>query len=245
VLAEMVDLEGAKQETCKDIEQKYIFLEPEKDGILDWLSSCMVPEQKYYSGYVFSIYYDTPYLDLYYEKRHSDYLKSKVRLRWYSDKSELDPDQEVRCFLELKRKYGILRQKSRIPFSLASGTLTHALLLNEEIANAPLRIQELAYTPPNRLVPILLVQYQRYRFVDPQTGSRIALDGNIRCTHVNSTYISGFPPVHLDMGVLEIKGAERQLPHSLNGVSSSLTREAFSKYARCCEHLMLPLSRRL
>jgi hypothetical protein len=227
------------------IEQKYIFVAQEQDGVLEWLSHCLVPDSQFYCGSIFSIYYDTPDLDLYYEKRNSDYLKAKVRLRWYSDSSRSTPEDKVTCYLELKRKYGVLRQKNRIAFSLNSRTLTDDPFSEEQIATAPLRIHELLYSPPGMLVPILLIQYKRYRFVDPQTGSRIALDSDIQCAHVNSRYIVGFPPVHLDVGVLEIKGAQRHLLSPLKGISSYLTRETFSKYARCCEHLMMPLSRRI
>lgn len=241
----MVCFESGNNSRYGDIEQKYIFVEQEREALLERLSHCLIPDSKFFVGSVFSIYYDTPNLDLYYQKRHSDYIKSKIRLRWYSEFSECTPDREVKCYLELKKKYGVFRQKTRIELFFDLARLTDDPFSDEEITKAPLRIHELAYAPPGILVPIILIQYKRYRFVDPQTDSRIALDWDIRCTHVNSRYILGFSPVHLDVGVLEIKGAHRHLLPTLSRISSYLTKEAFSKYARCCEHLMLPLSRRI
>ena len=227
------------------IEQKYIFMEQHREGILEWLLHSSIPDSQFHYGSVSSIYYDTPSLDFYDEKRNSDYLKSKVRLRWYSDGPGSISDSQMKCYLELKTKTGILRQKNRIELFLPSKILNGDPLSEEEIEKIPLRIHELSYAPPGFLVPTILIQYFRHRFFDPETGSRISLDGNIHCPQANSQYIHGFPPVHLDVGVLEIKGTHRHLPRSLNGISPYITRDAFSKYARCCEHLMQPLSRRI
>ncbi len=205
----------------------------------------MIPDSQYYFGSISSIYYDTPTLELYYEKRNSDYLKTKVRLRWYSDESKGTLDNELQCYLELKSKNGVFRQKRRMPLSLSLTALKGDPFSEEEIVLVPSRVHELSYVSSGPLVPTVLIQYKRYRFVEVESHSRVALDVNIRCTHANPAYIMGFPPVHLSEGVLEIKGVHRYLPSSLNSISSYLSREAFSKYARCLEHPMLPLSRRI
>jgi SPX domain protein involved in polyphosphate accumulation len=51
-----------------------------------------------------SLYYDTPDLRFVSDKRNSDYLKQKVRLRWYDNPSTgvTDPD----AFFEVKNKNG-------------------------------------------------------------------------------------------------------------------------------------------
>ena len=80
VLAEHLMVQQKSEMDC-DIEQKYIFVEQQGDPILEWLHDFLIPDSEYYCGSVFSIYYDTPYMHLYDEKRNSDYLKSRVRLR--------------------------------------------------------------------------------------------------------------------------------------------------------------------
>lgn len=228
-----------------DIEQKYIFIAQQHDGMLSWLNHCLIPDTSFPVGRVSSIYYDTPNLDLYDEKRNSDYVKSKVRLRWYSDLAKGIINDDITCYLEVKEKWGVFRKKNRIEIPLSSWMLKGDVFTEEKIETIPSRVHELSSIPSGFLVPTILIQYMRYRFLDPQTGSRVALDTDIECTHVNSRYVEGFPPVHLDQGVLEVKGSRRDLPNSLNGIRSYLSREAFSKYARCLEHLMLPLSRRI
>ena len=47
------------------------------------VSALCQPDPVYPAATVFTIYYDTPDLTLLSEKLNSDYLKTKVRLRWY------------------------------------------------------------------------------------------------------------------------------------------------------------------
>ncbi len=228
-----------------NIEQKFVFVNPQKDMILEWVEHACARDANYHIGTISSIYYDTPGLDHYFEKRHSDYVKSKIRLRWYDDVEGDGDSFDVPCFVEMKRKHGVSRQKERNQMLIASHRLRDNPFDDEEILEIPNQVFELDYVPPGLLVPMLLIQYDRYRYVDPESGSRIAVDSNIRCTRVNPAYVAGVPPVHLDLGVLEVKGPDRGLPLVLMPMAPYLTLEAFSKYAQCYEHLMQPLGRRL
>jgi hypothetical protein len=225
-------------------EQKYIFMGQQKEMILDWLEYCYVRDPVFDFGTISSIYYDTPALSSYYEKRNSDYLKSKVRLRWYEDLQTSDPDVDVTCYLEVKRKYGTVRQKERMEVVIPLKKLLDDPFSDRDILNLPYRIHELRCFPPGILVPTLLIQYDRYRFIDSQGRSRVALDTDICCNRVNEVYFPLVPPVHLGMGVLEVKGNQNELPDSLNPIQAQLTKSAFSKYAQCFEHLGNPLELR-
>ena len=225
-------------------EQKYVFIGQQKEMLLDWLEHCYIRDPVFDFGTISSIYYDTPALSSYYEKRNSDYLKSKVRLRWYEDLQALDGDVDVTCYLEVKRKYGTVRQKDRMEVVISSKKLIDDPFTDQEISSLPSRTYELSCFPPGILVPILLIQYNRYRFMDSQSRSRIALDTDIRCNRVNAVYFPFLPPVNLGMGVLEIKGNQTELPGSLNPIQSHLSKSAFSKYAQCLEHLGYPLELR-
>ncbi|MGB7933478.1 MAG: VTC domain-containing protein [Gammaproteobacteria bacterium] len=226
-------------------ETKYTFIAQQKQMIKDWVEYCCVPDQQFESGTISSVYYDAPTLNLYKEKRNGDYIKSKLRLRWYCDLETIDPDTDVNCYLELKRKYGTTRQKERLCLTLAAKFLAFDLFNNEVITDLPSRADELMYLPTRALKPMALIQYHRSRYIDPQSGSRFAIDTGIRCTQVNSDYISVLPPVYLGVGVLEVKGKQTELPASLKPISAYLTKEAFSKYGQCLEHLMIPLRRRI
>ena len=148
-------------------------------------------------------------------------------------------------FLGGEKKCGVLRDKQRIELEVSSEILLDRLFSADEILRLPSLAYGLKYFPQGFLVPILLIEYERYRYVDPLSSSRIALDTNICCIHANSEYISGIPPIYLNVGVLEIKGAHREMLRSLSPIANHLTKEAFSKYGRCCEAIMQPLERRL
>lgn len=228
-----------------NIEQKFVFVNPQKDMILEWVEHACARDGKYYIGVVSSLYFDTPGLEHYLEKRNSDYVKSKIRLRWYEDVERAGEAFDVTCFVEMKRKHGVSRQKERSEILIDSHRLRDNPFDDEKILEIPNRVFDLDYIPPGILVPMLLIQYDRHRYVDPESGSRIAVDTNIRCTRTNAAYVPGVPPVHLEAGVLEVKGPDTGLPRVLKPMAARLTIEAFSKYARCWESLMQPLGRRL
>jgi hypothetical protein len=121
----------------------------------------------------------------------------------------------VTCYLEVKRKNGTVRQKERMVVVIPSKKLTDDPFSDQEIANLPSRIYELSCFPPGILVPVLLIQYNRYRFMDSQGRARVALDTDICCTRVNEVYFPLVPPINLGMGVLEIKGNQTELSDSL------------------------------
>ena len=62
------------------------------------------------SAIVWTIYYDTPALVSLGEKVNSDYLKRKIRVRWYSD---LEGRVTGPAFVEAKLRVGTLRSKAR------------------------------------------------------------------------------------------------------------------------------------
>jgi hypothetical protein len=220
------------------IEQKYVFVNPLKGFLQDWLDHCCVRDSNFYIGTVSSIYFDTPGMDLYYEKRNSDYLKLKIRLRWYADIQKCARDEPVKCYLEVKSKKGVIREKQRVNVSVPARVLSGDPFSDEQILNLPYQAYEWIGCRPAMLVPTMLIRYERRRFIDPESSSRISLDTDISCPQANARYISGFPPVHLGTGVLEVKGRHHALPYSFMPIQHHLTKEAFSKYARCCEHLM-------
>ncbi|MCB0165118.1 MAG: VTC domain-containing protein [Anaerolineae bacterium] len=226
-------------------ETKYIFIAHQKNMILDWLEYCCIRDPQFYFGSISSIYYDTPGLHLYEEKLNSDYVKSKIRLRWYGDLKDLAPDAKVKCFLEVKRKYGSVRQKERLDLVLPSEKLSNNPFFDEDILNMPSRACDLMSLTEKTLIPMLLIQYERYRFVDPQSGSRLALDTNIRCLQANGEYIPISTPVYLGAGVFEVKGTHQALPASLQPISNYLKKEAFSKYGQCFDFLMNPSRRQI
>jgi hypothetical protein len=222
------------------IEQKFLFAGGRKQVLLDWLQFQLVREPGFYFGPILSLYYDTPSFDHYRQVRSGDYLKTKLRLRWYQATFEA-PDQIVNCYLELKRKCGSIRDKQRAAVKLAAGCLVGELFSDPVIASLPARFPEVQSVVRGILLPVLVVEYQRHRFIDPQTGCRVSLDTSIACRRANAALLPAAAPVALDCGVLEVKGKRDSLPDSLRPLSRHLRKNSFSKYAKCCEYLMEPL----
>jgi len=222
-------------------EQKYLFDAIKTNLLLDWLDFHFVRDPEFFRSPILSLYYDTPSLRLYNEVCNGDYLKTKVRLRWYQN--EIPPEQQtVACFLEIKRKFGTRRQKRRQPLTLDVRSLTGDLFSHPAILSVPDALPECRILARGALVPLLAVEYERFRFFDPHTSARIALDTRIGCARANPAYLFGPVPVELNSGVLEVKSALDAFPQRLRPMERHLRKQSFSKYAQCCGLLLEPKS---
>ena len=229
----------------RQVEQKFIFPLLQKGMILDWLEHVGVPNSDYSYGPVSSIYYDTPGLELYGEKRNGDYLKRKVRLRWYADLQAVDSYSDVQCFWEIKQKLGARRHKQRSALCIKAHRLTQDPFSDELISGLPASFGDSGFRFPQGIFPALMIRFDRLRFVDPRSGARLAVDTNISCQMVNTHFFAGLVPVDLGMGVLELKAQTLDIPESLEMIGGWLTRTSFSKYAQCVERVMQPIGRRI
>lgn len=229
---------GPAVETLPDVvEQKYTFAIHALTQLQDWAAYAFDPDARHPEGIINSLYYDTPDLLMYHQKRSSEYLKCKVRLRWYST---VPMNERVRCYLEVKRKIGSSRYKQRSTIAVPPTSLNDGLFRCGVIAAAADQAQHNGYPEHRVLLPVAHIQYKRRRYTDPETGARIAIDWDISCLGTNANVIPAEPPVWLPRGVLEVKAPLRYLPRSLDPVAFLLHKTAFSKYAQCLEHLMYP-----
>jgi hypothetical protein len=212
-----------KQDYFKRIEQKYLFPAGYKQMILTWLEHVCMPDPLYPSGAVSSLYYDTPGLFHFHEGRNGEFM---------------------RCYLEIKRKQGVLSEKQRTEVIIPTRVLVEEPFSDEQILALPTRVFDLGYQASGVLVPVVMVHYHRRRYLDPASQASIAVDTEIRCTRANETFVHGVPPVHFDIGVMETKGMNRSIPGVLNPIGSYLTKQPFSKYGMSLESFMQPLGRR-
>jgi hypothetical protein len=226
------------------IEQKFVFNVADKDLLWEWLEFHLVRDPAFYFGPIVSLYYDTPALSLYGEVCNGNYIKTKVRLRWYQ--THFPPEQQVvNCYMEVKRKYGTRRHKQRQLLAIEPEDLAGDLFSRKVILEGPYGMPELRLFVRGILVPVLIVEYERFRFIEPDSGSRISLDTHIACTRSNPAYLAGAAPVTLASGVLEVKGVIDRLPDALRPIGHHLRKSSFSKYAICCNALTTAsLSRR-
>jgi hypothetical protein len=202
-------------------------------------------DEKYQTNQVNSVYFDTLNWACADEKAASDYLKTKVRVRWYSEVTPISAqpvaDQAVNAgsvFLEIKRKTGSTRDKVRKQLPLGASQFIDRVQSAETAELIRSELNDVAPELGNLdLFPRILVQYQRRRFVDPLTGSRIAYDSNIRGRAITRAPAERFS-VLLPQSVLEVKGSEQDLPVNLRFLNAMhLKKAAFSKYYECYREL--------
>jgi hypothetical protein len=192
------------------------------------VSALCPPDATYPAATVFTVYYDTPDLALLSEKINSDYLKTKVRLRWYSTAV---PEGSTGTFLEVKSREGAFRHKVRVevPAGLAmvrEVPLDHPALLEVLELARPLGI-----AVPARLMPALLLRYERFRYVEPVSASRISVDTDIEAVRGNPRLVGNAFPERFPQAVVEVKGPGDDLPRPLHQlIRLGARRSSFSKY---------------
>jgi len=194
------------------------------------LDALLAPDREHPENVVASLYYDTPALDCLRDKQDGELAKVKVRLRWYED---LDgsalPGEGM---LEVKRRFGTLRAKERFATGIAAGVWSRMAMDDAPWASA-LDLALRACVPAAGWEPALAVRYQRRRYTDPASGTRVSLDWWIRpvAARVGLGVAAGD---YLDAAVVEVKNSSGQLPVQLAALLGSCSSwTAFSKYAEC------------
>lgn len=195
------------------------------------------PDPKFPIGVICSIYYDSPNWGLLQEKRNSDYLKTKIRLRWYENSiqtgSQADPS-----FAEAKYRVGSKRTKIRIKSGIHGQRLTNIRLDNPELLAIPRLLAAEGAPVRNGLLPTFVVRYFRRRYIDRSTQARIALDYQITSPRVNPSMLAITHPCYLNKCVLEIKGTDGLFPVGLQSLLKlGFRKTAFSKYYECYSRL--------
>ena len=222
------------------IEQKFVFPLGETPRIREWLAYAAAPDPGHAHGFLHTVYFDSRDLRHYSEKRESDYLKTKLRLRWYVPVRTPDAAPPA-AFLEVKRKIGGVRRKPRTAVPVAACRAPFdAPALRSAVEAAP----ALDYHGNRPQVPVLHLRYERRRYVEAGTGARLSLDTHIGTRWVNDSVLATGALRELTVGVLEVKSPYRHLPRSLEPLAPYLRKTAFSKYAECAESYAYPLSPR-
>ncbi len=216
----------------RELERKWAMPARLSPRVARFLAARLRPDPEHAEGHVCSIYYDTPDWRFVEEKLSSDFLKTKVRLRWYEDaqRRPLSP----KAFLEVKVKLGGAREKLRVPSPIDSGLLSEMSLSDRRLRGLPRLAETQGVRLPSPLLPGFLVRYRRRRYVEPSSGLRLSLDDRIHVPIVNRAMVPRSLPGHLDLAVLEVKGAQGDLPRSLQPLFElGLRQRALSKYAAC------------
>ena len=189
-------------------------------------------DKKFSENVISSIYFDTQDWLFADEKASSDYLKTKIRLRWYEASDSSKASKASKCYLEFKRKIGSKRTKSRV---LMPFTGNQALSAVQDGANKEMIQQHINEHAPDlygySVEPKFVVRYARSRFEEPFSNTRISFDTDIQAFSVGNNFAQQASHVRLLESVLEVKGDVDDLPQALRSFhAGQLRKAAFSKY---------------
>jgi hypothetical protein len=216
-------------------ELKYIVPATVTRPLLAWLPSVCLRDTAYPPAAVHSVYYDTPGLALLGEKMDSDYVKAKVRVRWYAD---LHGRPGPGVFAELKGRIGNRRVKTRVALPIDGATAASRPLHDRAWIEWLRPLTESSGLLPASLAPVLSLRYVRHRFTDPRTTSRLTLDEAIDVDRVNPQRLHGRATGRLAESIVEYKGRHADVPAHLAALLRfHARRSAYSKYLACWQHV--------
>ena len=198
---------------------------------LDWIRLACDPDPRFPHGVVASIYYDSDGWDFLRGKVESDYLKTKVRLRWYS---EAGGAPGGRAFAEIKYRVGCRRAKLRFETQHDAGWLARVSLDDPALLSIPRELKRRGAPLAKALFPAFEVRYERRRYVERGSGARVCIDYRIGAPRFNRRMLPRGTPCELANAVFEVKSQQGELPPTLRRlVSFGARRSAFSKYYEC------------
>jgi VTC domain-containing protein len=216
-------------------EIKYLVPASNAPALVAWTSSVCLRDEKHPPATVHTVYYDTPRLSLLLEKVDSDFLKTKVRVRWYADR-EGRPSEAL--FVEAKFRVGGRRRKVRHRLVVPAADAAHRPLHDRAWSEwlDPLRA-DVPYLPPG-LAPMLGVRYVRHRFTEGADGARVTIDEGIGLDRVNTSRVHGRIAGVFPHAVFEYKGRLADPPPALLPVVRfGARRGSSSKYLASYLHL--------
>ena len=196
------------------------------------IESVCVEDGSFSENIINSIYFDTTDWLFAMEKASSDYLKTKIRMRWYESSFENEKGRPSKCYLEFKHKIGSKRTKSRILMPFTSEDAISSLSDEDcQIQLKKLIAENVPELSGHDIEPKFIVRYARNRYFEPFSNTRISFDTEIQAFNVGNNYAQYAFNVALTESVLEVKGNCDDLPQALRSVHAGrLKKAAFSKY---------------
>lgn len=222
-------------------ERKFVGDARDRDFVLALLDSRLQPDREHASGHVNSVYFDTLFLRSLAEKADGDNLKRKIRVRWYGRPAQLAPLTPV--FLEVKRRFGSAREKVRVAASAPADLLARSPLRSPAwTALLAARVGELGEPVGTEFSPVCRIEYDRVRFDDPESGSRVSVDWDVMAFPDESRF-PWAAPVALNVVVCEFKNRGGVPPRWSEALHrAGLRLRSFSKYGECMDRIVSGLA---
>ncbi len=216
----------------QESELKFTFELSAAASIKRGVESVCIADEAYSENVISSVYFDTPDWVFAMDKASSDYLKTKIRLRWYRSKSDDDGGPPSKCFLEFKRKIGSKRTKKRVLMPFGGEEAISRLQEDDCLDMIRGHLSENAPDLTGLFIePKFVVRYKRSRYYEPFSGTRISFDTDIHAFSVGRNFAQFSADIVLDESVLEVKGVCDDMPQALRSFHAGrLRKAAFSKY---------------
>jgi hypothetical protein len=216
-------------------ELKFTFRDARAHIVRGRLESICRRDSEFPSAIVWTIYYDTPALASLGEKINSDYLKRKIRVRWYSD---VNGAVSGPAFVEAKLRVGTRRLKMRERLPVPACEVASWEIEDPRLRSVPALLRNKGVLGQDSWLPMMLIRYRRDRFVEPISQSRVSLDTDIAAVTINRRLISVSDPSPVGIAVLEVKGTGEQLPLVLQSLLALGVRKgSFSKFLAVYKHM--------
>jgi hypothetical protein len=200
----------------------------------DWLDRLCRRDPKYPAATVWTMYYDTAALVSLGEKINSDYLKKKIRVRWYSD---LDGRVQGPAFVEAKLRIGTNRSKVRQVLPFPASDIAGWALDDIRLLSFPRVLNSNGIHGAEPWYPMMLIRYRRDRFVESLSRARVSLDSDIAAVAMHPRLTSAFDSSPLASAVLEVKGHGDILPRPLQPLLAlGIHKASFSKFLAVYAH---------
>ena len=217
-------------------EIKFVVNNSKSYQVIEWLKRTCTIDSKFPIEIVSSIYYDTWRWRFLNEKLNSDYLKTKIRVRWYSDITNRKHSDY--SFAEVKLKTGDRRQKIRIKTPHTGQWLSNTRLDDTKLLAIPSLLRYKGIVLKENVFPVYQITYKRMRFIEPFEGLRVCFDYDISAPRVNKYMFPGSYPFVLRVAVFEVKGGVSELPDNLHPLTDIGCKKAsFSKYSSCFQKI--------
>jgi hypothetical protein len=229
--------DAAARPAAREGERELKFIVPGSRSELArrWLELICTRDLQFPAAVVWTIYYDTPGLSSLGEKINSDYLKRKIRVRWYSD---LEGRAAGPAFIEAKVRVGNRRSKVRARLPVSADELAEWDLQDPRLRAFPALLWNEGILTDGLWQPVLLVRYRRDRFIEPVSRSRVSLDTDIAGVAANPTLLSAVDHTSIALAVLEVKGDSDQLPQALRPLLQlGWRKSSFSKFLAVHSHM--------
>lgn len=134
-------------------------------------------------------------------------------------------------FAEAKWRIGITRHKLHVRAPYSADWIQDAALEAPRLRDLPRFLHEQGVPVRHDLFTAFVISYQRRRYIDSVSGTRLCVDNEISAPRVNRALLPSAAPVRLETAVVEFKGAGAELPAHLHTLTDLGCRKtSFSKY---------------